>query len=272
MAASLPPSVVLASKSTSWSLLSFAPSPATSWALALSDGIPASLNSSTALAITAPPPPQSGIQLYVDRLLFASSPLLALVLSQTPAPPDLTSIGISFVPWSNWTTLNPSQDLDTIRLLNGSSSFSYTVPNDVHGALTESWSKLGSSMVLMGVFVGAALLIHFIVYLTTDLSTRLNGATIYTATPNLILWSLAAVLPSVLFWCSTVVSWEVFVTKSAPLAAIASLAVCVGLYFGLIAFISWVAASKGTCTIPSCCLLGPICNTIFQTMQLQASW
>ena len=245
MAANLSPSVVLASKSSSWSLLSFAPSQATTWAIALSDAIPASLNSSTAITATAPPPPQLGIQLYVDKQLFPSSPLLTLVTSTTPAPPDLTSLGISFVPWSNWTTLSPSQDLDTIRLLNGSSPFAYTVPDNVNGVVTESWRQLGSSMVLTGIFVGAALIIHLVVYLTTDLSTRLNGATVYTATPNLILWALAATLPPVLFWCSTVVSWEVYETKSAPLSAIASLAVCVGLYASLIAFISWIVTTKG---------------------------
>lgn len=245
MAASLPPSVILASKSSSWSLLGFAPAPATSWALSLSDAIPSSLNSSTAVVAFAPPPPQLGIQLHVDQLLFTSSPLMSLVVSQTPAPPDLTSLGISFEPWSNWTTLSPSQDLDIIMLLNGSTSFSYTVPDNVNGAVTESWNNAGSSMVMTGVFVGAAILIHLVLYLATNLSMRLNGATIHTATPNLILWSLAATLPSVLFWCSNVVSWEVFVTKSAPLAAIASLAACVGLYLSLIAFISWLATVKG---------------------------
>lgn len=113
------------------------------------------------------------------------------------------------------------------------------------GAVSESWHQAGSAMIMTGVFVGSALLIHFIVYMTTDLSTRLNGATIYTATPNVILWSLAAVLPSMLFWCSTIVGWEVWVTKSAPLAAIASLIACVGAYLVLIAFISWLAAVKG---------------------------
>ena len=133
MAANLPPSVVLSSKSTSWSLLGFAPSPATSWSVALSAAIPTSLNSSTALTVTAPPPPQSGIQLYVDRQIFPSSPLMVSIVSETSAPPDLSAIGITFNPWSTWTPLSPNQDLDTIMLVNGSSLFSYTVPDDING-------------------------------------------------------------------------------------------------------------------------------------------
>lgn len=135
MAASLPPSVILSSRATSWSLLGFAPQQATTWSLALSSAVPSSLNSSTAVTVTAPPPPQAGIQLYVDRQLFPFSPLLSSIVSETPSPPDLSTLGINLKLWSTWTPLSPNQDLDMIMLVNGSKSFSYMVPDNVNGEM-----------------------------------------------------------------------------------------------------------------------------------------